>query len=64
MLVMFVAGVADLIFMGALTVLMVYEKTVTRHAKAVPTAGIALLAWAAVVLVHPHWLPATLGGGR
>ena len=64
MLVMFVAGVADLIFMGALTVLMVYEKTATRGAKGVPTAGIALLAWAAVVLVHPHWLPATLGGGR
>jgi predicted metal-binding membrane protein len=64
MLVMFVAGVADLIFMGALTVLMVYEKTATRGAKGIPTGGIALLAWAAVVLVHPHWLPATLGGGR
>ena len=64
MLVMFVAGVANLICMGALTVLMVYEKTATRGAKAVPTAGIALLALAAVILVHPHWLPATLGGGR
>jgi hypothetical protein len=38
-LVMFVAGVADLIFMGALTVLMVYEKTATRGAEGVPTAG-------------------------
>jgi predicted metal-binding membrane protein len=64
MLVMFVAGVANLICMGALTVLMVYEKTATRGAKAVPTAGIALLTLAAVILVHPHWLPATLGGGR
>ena len=64
MLVMFVAGVANLICMGALTVLMVYEKTATRGAKAVPTAGIALLALAGVILVHPHWLPATLGGGR
>jgi predicted metal-binding membrane protein len=63
MLVMFVAGVANLICMGALTVLMVYEKTATRGAKAVPTAGIALLALAAVILVHPHWLPAALGGG-
>jgi predicted metal-binding membrane protein len=62
MLVMFVAGVANLICMGALTALMVYEKTGTRGPKAVPTAGIALLAWAAVMLVHPHWLPATLGG--
>jgi predicted metal-binding membrane protein len=64
MLVMFVTGVANLICMGALTVLMVYEKTATRGAKAVPTAGIALLAWAAVMVVQPHWLPATLGGGR
>ena len=64
MLVMFVTGVANLICMGALTVLMVYEKTATRGAKAVPTAGIALLALASVILVHPHWLPATLGGGR
>ena len=45
MLVMFVAGVASLIWMGALTVLMVYEKTAARGAKAVPAAGIALLAW-------------------
>jgi predicted metal-binding membrane protein len=63
MLVMFVAGVASLIWMGGLTVLMVYEKTAARGATAVPMAGIALLAWAAIVLVHPHWLPATLGGG-
>jgi predicted metal-binding membrane protein len=63
MLVMFVAGVASLIWMGGLTVLMVYEKTAARGATAVPIAGIALLAWAAVVLVHPPWLPATLGGG-
>jgi predicted metal-binding membrane protein len=64
MLVMFVAGVANLICMGALTAVMVYEKTGTRGAKAVPTAGIVLLAWAAVTLMHPSWLPATIGGGR
>ena len=63
MLVMFVAGVANLICMGALTALMVYEKTGTRSARAVPIAGIALLAWATVMLVRSHWLPATLGGG-
>jgi predicted metal-binding membrane protein len=63
MLVMFVAGVASLIWMGGLTVLMVYEKTAARGAAAVPMAGIALLAWAAIVLAHPPWLPATLGGG-
>jgi predicted metal-binding membrane protein len=63
MLVMFVAGAASLTWMGGLTVLMVYEKTAARGAIAVPIAGIALLAAAAVVLVHPPWLPATLGGG-
>jgi predicted metal-binding membrane protein len=63
MLVMFVAGVASLTWMAGLTVLMVYEKTAARGDTAVPLAGIALLAWAAIVLVHPPWLPATLGGG-
>jgi predicted metal-binding membrane protein len=63
MLVMFVAGVASLTWMAGLTVLMVYEKTAARGDTAVPVAGIALLAWAAIVLVHPPWLPATLGGG-
>jgi predicted metal-binding membrane protein len=63
MLVMFVAGVASLTWMGGLTILMIYEKTAARGAQAMPVAGIALLAWAAVVLVHPDWLPATLGAG-
>jgi len=63
MLVMFVAGVASLTWMGALTVLMLYEKTAARGARAAPVAGIALLASAAVVLVHPDGLPATLGAG-
>jgi predicted metal-binding membrane protein len=63
MLVMFVAGAASLTWMGGLTVLMVFEKTAARGATAVPMAGIALLAWAAIVLVHPSWLPAALGGG-
>jgi hypothetical protein len=30
--------------------------------RAVPVAGIALLACAALVLAHPHWLPPILGG--
>jgi predicted metal-binding membrane protein len=63
MLVMFVAGVASLIWMGALTLLMVYEKTAKRGDHAVPLAGIALLAWAAVVLAHPAGLPVLLRGG-
>ena len=62
MLLMFAAGVANLWWMAGLTALMVYEKTGTRGPRAVPVAGIALLACAALVLVHPHWLPAILGG--
>jgi predicted metal-binding membrane protein len=63
MLVMFAAGAASLIWMGALTALMVYEKTARRGARAVPLAGVALLIWAAVVLVHPAGLPVLLRGG-
>jgi predicted metal-binding membrane protein len=62
MLRMFAAGVANLWWMAGLTALMVYEKTGARGQRAVPMAGIALLACAALVLVHPHWLPAILGG--
>ena len=63
-LVMFVAGVANLICMGALTALMVYEKTGPGGRRAVPAAGIALLACAVLALAHPHWLPPILGGGH
>jgi predicted metal-binding membrane protein len=62
MLVMFAAGVANLWWMAGLTALMVYEKTGTGGRRAVPVAGIALLGCAALVLAHPHWLPAILGG--
>jgi predicted metal-binding membrane protein len=47
MLLMFAAGVANLWWMAGLTALMVYEKTGTRGRRAVPVAGIALLACAA-----------------
>ena len=64
MLLMFAAGVANLWWMAGLTALMVYEKTGTGGRRAVPVAGIALLACAALALVHPHWLPAILGGNH
>ena len=64
MLLMFAAGVANLWWMAGLTALMVYEKTGTAGRRAVPVAGIALLACAALVLAHPHWLPALLGGSH
>ena len=62
MLLMFAAGVANLWWMAGLTALMVYEKTGSGGRRAVPVAGIVLLACAALVLAHPPWLPAILGG--
>jgi predicted metal-binding membrane protein len=60
MLVMFAAGVANLWWMAALTALMVYEKTGAGGRRAVPVAGLTLLALAALVLAHPSWLPGVL----
>jgi predicted metal-binding membrane protein len=48
MLLMFAAGVASLLWMAALTALMVYEKTARGGRRVVPVAGVALLALAAV----------------
>jgi predicted metal-binding membrane protein len=50
MLVMFAAGVASLIWMAALTGLMVHEKTRPAGQRAVPVTGVALLGAASVVL--------------
>jgi predicted metal-binding membrane protein len=63
MLVMFVAGVASLLWMAALTALMVYEKTGPGGQRVVQVAGLFLIAYAAVVLAHPAWLPAAVAGG-
>jgi predicted metal-binding membrane protein len=62
MLVMFAAGMASLPWMAALTALMVVEKAVPGGHRAVPLAGIVLLAWAGLVLAHPGWLPGALAG--
>lgn len=62
MLLMFAAGVANLWWMAGLTALMFYEKTGVGGRRAVPVAGITLLACAALVLAHPGWLPPILGG--
>ena len=57
MLVAFAAGVANLWWMAALTAVMAYEK-VGRHSDLlVPVAGTLLVALAALVLIHPAWLP-------
>jgi predicted metal-binding membrane protein len=57
MLVMFGAGVASVWWMAILTGLMVYEKTAPGGRRAVPVAGIAFLALAAVTLANPAWMP-------
>jgi predicted metal-binding membrane protein len=57
MLVGFAAGVANLWWMAALTAVMAYEKVGRRGEVLVPVVGTALLALAALVLVHPAWLP-------
>ncbi|MBE1549704.1 putative metal-binding membrane protein [Mycobacterium sp. OAS707] len=57
MLVMFATGVANLIWMAALTVLMVYEKTARAGQRVVPLAGVVLLGGAVLVLALSPWLP-------
>jgi predicted metal-binding membrane protein len=52
MLVMFAAGVASLLWMAALTALMVHEKTRPAGRDAVPVTGVALLALASIVLLY------------
>ncbi len=52
MLVLFAAGMASLLWMAALTALMVHEKTRPNGARAVPVSGVALLAAASVVLAY------------
>jgi predicted metal-binding membrane protein len=52
MLVMFAAGVANLVWMALLTALMVHEKTRPSGARAVPVTGVALLAVASTVLAY------------
>jgi len=62
MLVMFAAGVANLWWMAALGALMFYEKVGRAADRVVPLGGVVLLALAALVLIHPPWLPAVFGG--
>jgi predicted metal-binding membrane protein len=62
MLVMFAAGFANLAWMAVLAAVTAYEK-IGRHGRALtPALGAALVGWGAVVLAHPPWLPAALGG--
>ena len=55
MLVMFAVGVASLVWMAALTAVMIHEKTRPRGREGVPVTGTALLAAAAIVLPYSAW---------
>jgi predicted metal-binding membrane protein len=63
MLLMFAAGVANLVWMVALSALMAFERAAPGGRRAVPVAGAVLLAAAVVVLLAPPWLPPLLGAG-
>jgi predicted metal-binding membrane protein len=60
MLVSFAAGVANLAWMGVLTLIMVFEKTARHGQRAVAPIGVGLLVVGALVLAHPGWLPSVL----
>ncbi len=62
MLIGFAAGFANLWWMAALTALMVYEKIGTYGKRVVPAVGVALIAWAVLVVAHPSWLPPAFSG--
>jgi predicted metal-binding membrane protein len=62
MLVMFAAGAASLVWMAALTALMVYEKTRPSGATAVPLTGSVLLAVGSTLLIWNAYASETLGG--
>ena len=62
MLVLVAAGFANLLWMAGLAAVMVYEKT-GRHGPVLARAvGVVLLAWGALVLAHPAWLPSWASG--
>jgi predicted metal-binding membrane protein len=63
MLIGFAAGFANLWWMAALTALMVYEKIGAHGKRVVPAVGALLIAWAALIVVHPSWLPPLFSGG-
>jgi predicted metal-binding membrane protein len=62
MLTMFAVGAAHLVWMAALTALMVYEKTGRRGQHAAAMTGVALMVWGAVVMLRPSWVVPTVAG--
>jgi predicted metal-binding membrane protein len=58
MLVGFAVGVANLAWMAALTLIMLYEKTGKGGERGVAPIGIGLIALGVLVLLDPAWMPA------
>jgi predicted metal-binding membrane protein len=63
MLVSFAVGVANLAWMAALTLLMVFEKTGPHGERGVAPIGVGLMAFGALVMLHPGWLPGPVAFG-
>jgi predicted metal-binding membrane protein len=61
MLVGFAAGAGNLLWMAGLTTVMAVERTAPWGKAVVRPLGLAFVALAAVVLLHPVWLPPLLG---
>lgn len=57
MLVGFAVGVANLAWMAALTLLMLFEKTGRGGERGVAPIGIGLIALGILVLINPPWMP-------
>jgi predicted metal-binding membrane protein len=62
MLLMFAAGIANLVWMAVLTAVMVYEKVGRHGRRLTPIVGVTLLVWAVLVFAHPGWLPEAFAG--
>ncbi len=58
MLVMFAAGVANLVWMATLTLVTLFERTGRDGERGVVPIGIGLLALSLLVAANPPWLPA------
>jgi predicted metal-binding membrane protein len=62
MLTMFAVGINSLIWMAALTGVMLIEKTAPWGRRLAPVVGGVLLVWGGLALLQPGWLPALLSG--
>lgn len=61
MLTMFAVGMGSMLWMAALTVVMVIEKTTQYGDRLARPFGVALIVWGLLVILNVDWLPAFLG---